>query len=76
MIKRLLLSLFCLSGTAFVFGQNGYYFPGATGFNTSIPNPEQFLGYPIGSHHTRHDKVVEYIRELDRLSDRMTTRII
>ena len=76
MIKRLLLPLFWMTGTAFVFCQTGYYFPGASGFNASIPSPEQFMGYPIGSHHTRHDKVVEYIKELDRLSDKVSTKII
>jgi hypothetical protein len=33
------------------------------------------LGYPIGAHHTRYDKIVEYFKELDRLSDRMTLEI-
>lgn len=58
------------------FTQSSYYFPGSNSFNKNIPTPEQFLGYPIGDHHTRHDKVVEYIKELDRLSDKMTTKVI
>lgn len=44
--------------------------------NPGIPTPEVFLGYPIGSHHTRHDKIVDYFQELDRLSDRVILRII
>lgn len=56
--------------------QTSYYFPGNQILNSAIPSPEQFLGYPIGNHHTRYDKVVEYIKELDRLSDRMTSKII
>jgi Zinc carboxypeptidase len=53
------------------FAQADYFYPKASNFNPAIPTPEKFLGYAIGSHHTRHDKVVEYFKELDRLSDRI-----
>lgn len=56
--------------------QNTYYFPVAQKLNSKIPTPEQFLGYPIGSHHTRHDKIVEYIKLLDNLSDRFVVEEI
>nr|WP_316630026.1 M14 family zinc carboxypeptidase [uncultured Brevundimonas sp.] len=61
-----------------VLAQTGYYFPAvsASDLDPAIPSPEQFLGYPIGSRYTRHDRVVEYLRELDRLSDRITVREI
>ncbi len=49
-----------------------YYFPAGTTFEPSIPSPEEFLGYPIGSYHTRHDRIVSYMQELARLSDRAT----
>lgn len=55
-----------------VQAQRDYFYPKATTFTTGIPTPEEFLGYPIGTHHTRHDRVVEYFKTLDRLSDRMT----
>lgn len=57
--------------------QNAYFFPHTAttaDFDPAIPTPEAFLGYPIGSHYTRHDQVVAYLRELDRLSDRITVR--
>lgn len=66
---RILLLLLLTTAAA---AQQSYYYPSAQQFNTSIPSPEKFLGYPIGSHHTRHDKVIEYFKELDRLSERMT----
>ncbi|MBL7851984.1 MAG: zinc carboxypeptidase [Cyclobacteriaceae bacterium] len=50
--------------------QASYFYPKATALNKNIPTPEAFLGYPIGSHHTRHDKIVEYFKLLDQLSDR------
>jgi len=56
--------------------QADYFYPTSKSFNTTIPTPEQFLGYPIGSHHTRHDKIVEYFKTLDRLSDRVTVEEI
>lgn len=49
-----------------------YYFPSGTDFEPGIPSPEEFLGYPIGSYHTRHDRIVAYMQELARLSDRAT----
>jgi hypothetical protein len=36
------------------------------------PSPQQFLGYPLGSHFTVHDKIVAYFREVARMaSDRV-----
>lgn len=57
-------------------GQADYFYPFSKNFNKGIPSPEEFLGYPIGSHHTRHDKIVEYFKTLDRLSDRVTVEEI
>lgn len=56
--------------------QADYFYPGTGNFNSTIPTPEKFLGYPIGTHHTRHDKIVEYFKELDRLSDRVSFQVI
>ncbi|MDX1493813.1 MAG: M14 family zinc carboxypeptidase [Longimicrobiales bacterium] len=47
-----------------------YYFPAEISFQPGIPSPEEFLRYPIGSYHTRHDRIVAYMQELARLSDR------
>ena len=49
-----------------------YYFPSGVAFAPGIPTPEEFLGYPIGSFHTRHDRIVAYMQELARVSDRAT----
>ncbi len=59
-----------------VQAQNEYYFPGETSFDASIPTPEEFLGYPIGSHYTRHDRIVDYYRELARISDKAEFQVI
>jgi hypothetical protein len=73
---RFILLVFFFFHFTLSLAQNAYYFPGVGNFNSQIPTPEQFFGYPIGSHHTRHDKMVEYFRELDRLSDRVSFAII
>lgn len=41
-------------------------------FDTAIPSPEAFLGYPIGEQHTRHDQIVSYLEKLAELSPRAT----
>jgi hypothetical protein len=41
-------------------------------YDPDIPSPEQFLGYPIGSHHTRHDRIVAYFEKLADISDKAT----
>lgn len=67
-----LLVLVSLNGLA----QPSYFYPTAKSLNQNIPTPETFLGYPIGSHHTRHDKIVEYFKLLDQLSDRFVVEEI
>jgi len=58
------------------YAQDAYFFAGKGSFNPSIPDPETFLGYKVGSQHTRHEKLVEYFKTLDRLSDRVTVTVI
>lgn len=64
-----LMNLFIYSHS---MAQNDYYFPDEGPFDPAIPSPEEFLGYEIGSHHTRYDRIVSYFQELSELSDRVT----
>jgi len=64
--KLMLLVLFC--GTT-AFAQD-YFLEKYQPFNSEIPSPETFLDYGIGEHHTRHDRIVAYLEELAKLSDR------
>lgn len=72
-----LLSLGLASATP-ALAQNKYFFPAATAgsFDPAVPTPEQFLGYPIGTHYTRTDQIVAYLRELDRVSDKVSLRVL
>jgi len=49
-----------------------YFLSGKGPFDPDIPNPEEFLGYPIGSHHTRHDQIVAYFEKLAAVSNKAT----
>lgn len=59
-----------------VHAQKKYYFSDSDNFDPKIPSPEEFLGYPIGSHYTRYDKIVEYFKELSRISNRVKFSVI
>ncbi|MFZ9262635.1 MAG: M14 family zinc carboxypeptidase [Chitinophagaceae bacterium] len=74
-LKLFSLTLFLLL-SSFTWSQESYFYPNAGKFNPAIPTPAQFLGYQIGEQHTRHDRLVEYFKELDHLSDRVTVEEI
>lgn len=67
MLQRLFLLFFISSSMA--FGQD-YYFKKHAPFTSEVSSPETFLGYAIGSQHTRHDQIVGYLSELAKESDR------
>jgi len=67
MLQRLSMLLFLCSSMA--FGQD-YFFKNYAPFNEAIATPESFLGYGIGSQHTRHDMIVGYLEALANGSDR------
>ncbi|MFP2995965.1 M14 family metallopeptidase [Spongiivirga sp. MCCC 1A20706] len=68
MLKTFLVSLLLLISTT-LYSQN-YFFKNYAPFDTEIPSPEEFLGYPIGFQHTRHDMIVSYFKKLAEISDR------
>ncbi|MCE2612655.1 M14 family metallopeptidase [Flavobacteriaceae bacterium D16] len=69
MLKRLVWVLL-LSTQAF-YAQD-YFFKKYHPFQSQVPSPEDYLGYPIGAHHTRHDRIVGYLEMLAEVSDRAT----
>ena len=69
-LKSLLISTICLLAPFTASAQSDYFFPEGSRFDRRIPTPEQYLGYSIGTLHTRHDAIVGYMRELARVSNR------
>lgn len=67
MIKKILFVVMFI--TAQLSAQD-YYFKKYHPFDPDIPSPEEFLGYGIGEHHTRHDLIVAYLTKLAEVSDR------
>ena len=76
MLRKLVFGILAFFSLISVSAQESYFYPGNGKFNPAIPTPQQFLGYAIGEQHTRHDKIVEYFKELDRLSDRVSVEVI
>ena len=69
MLRKLLIVLLISSTT--VQAQD-YFLEKYKPFDTKIPSPEEFLGYGIGEHHTRHDLIVAYLTKLAETSERAT----
>ncbi|MEA1785014.1 M14 family metallopeptidase [Arenibacter sp. GZD96] len=69
MVKKILFLV--LLSSAYSYSQD-YFLKKFHPFKSDIPSPEQFLGYGIGEHHTRHDLIVAYLEKLAELSDRAT----
>ncbi len=76
MFKKIISSLFLMLPLLLLQGQADYFYPNKGDFDPRIPTPEQFLGYAIGEQHTRHDQIVAYLKELDRLSEKISFEII
>ena len=66
MKKIIILNLLFIGS---LFSQD-YYFEKYAPFDENIKSPEEFLGYPIGEMHTRHDLIVSYMEYLSDVSDK------
>jgi hypothetical protein len=47
-----------------------YYLPKDINYDPAIPTPKQFLGHEVGEWHISHDKLLFYMYELARISER------
>lgn len=64
------LSCFCYLLIAQSIEDN-YYLPDID-YNTDVPTPAEYYGHQVGEWHLSHDKMYAYLRELARVSDRVT----
>ena len=65
--KLTVLAIFFTISNSF---SQDYFFKDKNPFDSRIPTPEEFLGYPIGDQHTRHDQIVSYFYKLAEISDK------
>ncbi|MGB6151076.1 MAG: M14 family zinc carboxypeptidase [Pricia sp.] len=72
MFKKILLLILLCSST---ISAQDYFLEKYAPYKKDIPSPEEFLGYGIGEHHTRHDRIVSYFQALADASDRASLSI-
>lgn len=74
-MRRILLLVFTVITTV-SFSQEkldlSYYLPSDVTYNSNIPTPESVIGHEVGEWHITHDKLVQYMHELAKSSDRIT----
>lgn len=75
-LSTLLAATFVLLLPFSSLAQQDYYFKEDANFDEDIPSPQEFLGYEIGSHYTRHDRIVAYLEKLAEVSDKATFQVI
>jgi len=66
---KIVISIFLLLAT-FQLQAQDYFLQDKGPFDPDIPSPEAFFGYPVGSHHTRHDQIIAYLTKLAEVSER------
>lgn len=49
-----------------------WFTPAGVSYDPAIPTPEQVLGHGLGDKPVRHDMLVQYLRQVAELSDRLT----
>ncbi|WP_031425383.1 M14 family metallopeptidase [Flavimarina sp. Hel_I_48] len=49
-----------------------YYLPSDVSYNPEIPKPQELLGWVPGTWHVSHDKLVDYMRKIAEVSDRIS----
>ena len=47
-----------------------YFLPDDVNYKQEIPSPDQYFNQPMGQWHLTHDQVLNYMREIARVSDR------
>jgi hypothetical protein len=72
-MKKIISLLFIISFFIPVKGQlkMEYYFPDGYAFNSTIPTPEEVLGFVPGEWHISHDQTIRYFERLAMASDRV-----
>ena len=72
-MKKIVLLLTLIYGLNTFAQENASYFlPENQNYDSTIPTPEEVLGFPVGKWHVSHDKLSEYMRVLAASSDRIS----
>ncbi len=49
-----------------------YYLPQNVSYNDDIPKPESVIGHKVGEWHVTHDKLVEFMKAVAKISNRFS----
>ncbi|MFY0651853.1 MAG: zinc carboxypeptidase [Cyclobacteriaceae bacterium] len=71
-LPSILLFFFLVHVSKAQDGDKINYFPKDISYDPNFPRPEWLLGYEVGEWHVSHDQLVYYMKEMARLSDRIT----
>lgn len=73
-MQRIALFFLFFSFTLFSQSQTdlSYYLPKGIVYDANIPTPKSSIGHEVGEWHITHDKLVQYMRELAKVSDRIS----
>lgn len=71
-MARIITPLFLVFFTIIAVSQEklNYFLPSGISYDTKILTPEQFFKMQMGEWHLTHDQVLNYLHEIDRISDR------
>ncbi len=72
LFKLLCLAFIVVANSTYGQINLDYYLPQNVAFNPNIPTPQSVIGHEVGEWHVTHDKLVLYMRELAKASDRIT----
>ncbi|HEY9116197.1 MAG TPA: M14 metallopeptidase family protein [Roseivirga sp.] len=72
LLKLLCIASLCIANSALGQISLNYYLPQNVSFNPDIPTPKSIIGHEVGEWHITHDKLVYYMKELAKASDRIT----
>lgn len=72
--KILLLGLFSIIFQNFYAQHHdiNYFLPTDVSYSNEIPKPSEVLGFVSGDWHISHDKVLQYMYEIAKASDRIS----
>jgi hypothetical protein len=80
-ISKIIVPIFVFLLTSFIIeevtaqGDKTFAFlPADIKYDLGFPTPESILGYNVGEWHVSHDQLVSYMKEMARLSDRITIK--
>ncbi len=73
LIYRRILFFLIFINSQILFSQEDitYFLPKDEKYNDNIPKPSEILGFGIGDWHINHDKLVNYLTELSKSSNKI-----